>query len=80
MKVTVDVSDGGGKTLFVESFYDLSEVGMPAIQLAREVAQLMVAYPTYKTITVEIEKDADDARADLQEPLSSECGTKQGMG
>jgi hypothetical protein len=35
MKVSIDVSDGGDKTLFVESFYDLSEAGMPTFQLAQ---------------------------------------------
>jgi hypothetical protein len=73
MKVSIDVSDGGDKTLFVESFYDLSEAGMPTFQLAKEVAQLMVAYPAYKTITVQIEKDDDgSANANVPQPPRGE--------
>jgi hypothetical protein len=41
---------------------------------------LMVAYPAYQTITVEIEKDEDDAattEANVQEPPESERSSQR---
>jgi hypothetical protein len=71
MKISVDV-DVDGKTIFVETFYDLPNV-IPdrPVAIAREVEQLMVAYPAYKTITVQIEKD-DDGTQDIHEPTTSQ--------
>jgi hypothetical protein len=75
MKVTVDVLDADASTMYTETFYDLPDA-LPArpLHIAREIEKLMVAYPAYQTITVELEKDDDDAttKTDVQEPPRGE--------
>lgn len=77
MKITVEVIDKSEKTLFVETFYDLPDkVPDRPLAIAREVEQLMVAYPAYKTMIVQIEKDTDVGTQNVSEPTRSEPSTQ----
>jgi hypothetical protein len=74
VKVTFDVR-AGSVTLYVQTFYDLPASPLTGRLLSGEIERLMVAYPAYQTITVEIEKDEDDAtttETNVQEPPRSE--------
>jgi hypothetical protein len=72
MKLTIDVSDEDGKTVFAQTYWDLpNEAPDRALHLARETERLMEMYPAYSAINIQVEPDGA-AAADVSKPTRSE--------